>query len=296
MTARILDGKALAARVRQEIRERVESAVAGGRSRPGLATVLVGDDPASHIYVRNKRRACEEAGITNFHVELPATTPSAELLGRIRELDADPRIHGVLIQLPLPGGLDEEAALEAVSPAKDVDGFHPVNQGRLLQGRPGLRPCTPRGILALLDETGLDLRGRRVVVVGRSRIVGKPAALMLLERHATVTLCHSRTRELAEEVGRAEVVVAAAGVPALVRGEWIRPEAVVVDVGIHRTPTGLTGDVDFPGAAARAAWITPVPGGVGPMTIAMLLRNTLEAWEASWQPPSGGSEAQRGTS
>ncbi len=283
VSGRLLDGKALAARIREELQERVRRGLEAGRSRPGLATVLVGDDPASAVYVRNKRRACEQVGLANLHRQLPASTSSEALLDEIAALNADPAVHGILVQLPLPAGLDEAAILEAVDPAKDVDGFHPRNQGCLLQGRPALRPCTPRGILRLLDETGIELRGARAVVVGRSNIVGKPVALMLLERHATVVLCHSRTRDLAAEVGAADVVVAAVGVPQLIRGEWIRPGAVVVDVGINRTGDGrLTGDVDFEAARERASWITPVPGGVGPMTIAMLLQNTLEAaWGAA---------------
>ncbi len=278
MTASILDGKALAARIREELRIRVAAGLDEGRPRPGLATVLVGEDPASQIYVRNKRRACEAAGFANHHLQFPGDSTQEDLLQRIAALNRDPEVHGILIQLPLPSHLDEGAALQAVDPGKDADGFHPMNQGRLLQGLPGLRPCTPRGVMRLIEETGVELRGRRAVVVGRSTIVGKPLALMLLERHATVTLCHSRTRDLAEEVSRAEIVVAAVGRPGLIRGEWIRPGAVVIDVGINRGENGrLCGDVDFEGARERASWITPVPGGVGPMTIAMLLANTLDA-------------------
>ncbi|RMH02983.1 MAG: bifunctional methylenetetrahydrofolate dehydrogenase/methenyltetrahydrofolate cyclohydrolase FolD [Planctomycetota bacterium] len=285
MSARILDGKALAARIRAGIRDEVAAGVAAGRPRPGLATVLVGDDPASHIYVRNKRRACEEVGFTNFHFELPAATERAELLARIAELNRDPAVHGILVQLPLPAAIDEQEVLLAVDPAKDADGFHPRNQGALLQGAAGLRPCTPRGVMALIDETGIELRGRRAVVVGRSNIVGKPVALMLLERHATVTICHSRTADLAAEVAAADVVVAAVGVAKLIQGDWIRPGAVVIDVGMNRDEAGrLCGDVDYAAAAERAGWITPVPGGVGPMTIAMLLRNTLDAAWSGYQP------------
>ena len=280
--AQILDGKGLAARIRAELAEQVRAGVAAGRPRPGLATVLVGQDPASHVYVRNKRRACEEVGFENFHSGLDETTTEAVLLERIGELNDNPEVHGILVQLPLPDSIDEARVLDAVDPAKDVDGFSLVNQGALLQGRPGLRPCTPIGVMRLLDETGVALKGCRAVVVGRSNIVGKPLALLLLERHATVTLCHSRTRDLAEEVGRADVVVAAVGRAELVRGEWIRPGAVVIDVGINRNAEGkLIGDVEFEAAAERAARITPVPGGVGPMTIAMLLQNTLQA---AWSP------------
>ncbi len=240
--------------------------------------MLVGDDPASHIYVRNKRRACDEVGFANFHIELPAETSQELLLARLAELNADPAVHGILVQLPLPRHIDEQAVLMAVSPAKDADGFHPLNQGALLQGAASLRPCTPRGVMALIDESGCPLKGRRAVVVGRSNIVGKPVALMLLERHATVTVCHSRTADLAAEVAGADVVVAAVGVAKLVQGGWIKPGAVVIDVGMNRDENGrLCGDVDFAAAVERAAWITPVPGGVGPMTIAMLLQNTLDA-------------------
>ncbi len=277
----LLDGKALAARIRAGIAADVAAGTAEGKPQPGLATVLVGDDPASHIYVRNKRRACDEVGFANFHIELPAETSQEELLARVAELNADPAVHGILVQLPLPAHIDEQAVLMAVDPAKDADGFHPLNQGALLQGAPSLRPCTPRGCMALIDETGVELKGKRAVVVGRSNIVGKPVALMLLERHATVTICHSRTADLAAEVGNADVVVAAVGVAKLVQGSWIKPGAVVIDVGMNRDQDGkLCGDVDFAAARERAGWITPVPGGVGPMTIAMLLQNTLDA---AWQ-------------
>ncbi len=282
-TARILDGKALAARIRAALKTRVEEGVRAGRPRPGLATLLVGDDPASRVYVRNKLRACETAGLASFHRLLPGNASGEEVLAQVRAWNEDPGVHGILVQLPLPAGIDSQAVLESIRPAKDVDGFHPVNQGRLLQGLPGLRPCTPKGILRLLDEAPVPLEGRHAVVVGRSNIVGKPVALMLLERHATVTLCHSRTPDLAAEVGRADVVVAAAGRAGLVRGAWIRPGAAVIDVGVNRTPDGrLTGDVEYSAACKRAGVLTPVPGGVGPMTIAMLLENTLEA---AWRDP-----------
>ncbi len=282
--ARLLDGRAASQELLDALRREVEVGVAAGRPRPGLATVLVGEDPASQVYVRNKRRACEKVGIRTFHLDLPADVGQEALLQHVRDLDEHPEVHGILVQLPLPkdGGYDENEVLAAISPEKDADGFHPVNQGRLMLGQPGPRPCTPRGVMHLLDSTGAELTGRHAVVVGRSNIVGKPVALMLLERHMTVTICHSRTRDLAAEVGRADVVVAAVGVPELVKGAWIRPGAVVVDVGINRRPEGgLVGDVEFAAAAERASWITPVPGGVGPMTIAMLLRNTVEA---AWGP------------
>jgi methylenetetrahydrofolate dehydrogenase (NADP+)/methenyltetrahydrofolate cyclohydrolase len=274
-----IDGKTVAAAVRSEVRERVGRLAARGVV-PGLATVLVGDDPASHVYVGNKEKACTEVGIRSFGHRLPATTSQGELLGLVERLGRDPAVHGILVQLPLPAPLDAQAVIEALPPEKDVDGLHPVSQGRLMAGLPGLRPCTPLGVMRLLDETGVELRGANAVVVGRSLLVGKPVALLLLERHATVTLCHSRTRDLGAVVGRADVVIAATGKAGLVRGEWIRPGAVVIDVGINRGPDGkLCGDVEFAAARERAAWITPVPGGVGPMTVAMLLQNTVGAAE-----------------
>ena len=274
-----IDGKAVAAVVRGEVRARVARLAERGTT-VGLATVLVGDDPASQVYVGHKQKACGEVGIRSFGHRLPATTTQSELVGLVRELAADPSVHGILVQLPLPKGLDPDAVIDAIPPAKDVDGLHPVNQGRLMAGVPGLRSCTPLGVMRLLDETGVELKGARAVVVGRSVLVGKPLALLLLERHATVTLCHSRTRDLGAEVGRADVVVAAAGQPGLVRGEWIAPGAVVIDVGTNRMPEGkLCGDVEFAVARERARAITPVPGGVGPMTVAMLLANTVTAAE-----------------
>jgi methylenetetrahydrofolate dehydrogenase (NADP+)/methenyltetrahydrofolate cyclohydrolase len=273
----VIDGKAVAAAVRGEVRERVARLVERGTT-PGLATLLVGDDPASHVYVGSKEKACREVGMRSFGHRLPATTSQAELLATIGDLGRRADVHGILVQLPLPPGLDAQAAIEAVPPDKDVDGLHPVSQGRLMSGLPGFRPCTPLGVMRLLDEVKVELRGARAVVVGRSVLVGKPIALMLLERHATVTMCHSRTRDLAGEVGRADVVVAAVGQPGLVRGEWIRPGAVVIDVGINRGANGkLCGDVEFAAAAERASHITPVPGGVGPMTVAMLLANTAQS-------------------
>ncbi len=276
---RTIDGKVVAAAVRGEVRERVARLAERG-TVPGLATVLVGDDPASQLYVGSKERACREVGIESFGHRLPATTTQQELLALVGALGRDPRVHGILVQLPLPEGLDAQAVIEALPPAKDVDGLHPVSQGRLMAGQPGLRPCTPLGVMRLLDEVGVALRGARAVVIGRSLLVGKPIALLLLERHATVTMCHSRTADLAGEVGRADVLVAAAGQAGLVRGEWIRPGAVVVDVGTNRGADGkVRGDVEFGPAAERASHITPVPGGVGPMTVAMLLANTVTAAE-----------------
>jgi methylenetetrahydrofolate dehydrogenase (NADP+)/methenyltetrahydrofolate cyclohydrolase len=274
-----LDGKAVAAAVRREVQDRVARLKSAGLE-PGLATILVGDDPASRMYVGNKERACAEVGMRSHGHRLAATTTMAELLGLVHDLGRRTDVHGILVQLPLPAHLDPQAIIQALPPEKDVDGLHPVNQGLLMAGRPGPRPCTPLGVLRLIDETGVPLNGRRAVVVGRSVLVGKPVALMLLERHATVTICHSRTQDLAGEIGRADVVVAAIGQPALVRGAWIRPGAVVVDVGINRGTDGkLCGDVEFAAAAERAAFITPVPGGVGPMTVAMLLANTAAAAE-----------------
>jgi len=274
-----IDGKRVAAAVRSEVRERVARLASHGVV-PGLATVLVGDDPASRLYVGNKERACEEVGMRSFGHRLAASTGQAELLALVRELGRRRDVHGILVQLPLPPPLEARAVIETLPPEKDVDGLHPVNQGRLLAGEPGLRPCTPLGVLRLIDETGVALKGAHAVVVGRSLLVGKPVALLLLERHATVTVCHSRTVDLGAEVGRADVLVAATGQAGLVRGVWIRPGAVVIDVGMNRGPDGkLCGDVEFAAACERAAHITPVPGGVGPMTVAMLLANTVSAAE-----------------
>lgn len=283
-SARLLDGKSLSARLLEELQESVAKALDQGQIQPGLATVLVGEDPASHIYVRNKRRACEKVGVQSFHHELPAETGQEALLALITKLNGDPLVHGILVQLPLPKGFDysEQDVLAAIDPSKDADGFHPFNQGALLQGRKAPVPCTPKGVMRLLEETNLELQGLHAVVVGRSNIVGKPVAMLLLEKHMTVTICHSRTKDLGAEVGRADVVVAAVGVAELIQGEWVKPGAVVLDVGINRNAEGkLVGDVDFHAAAEHASWITPVPGGVGPMTIAMLLQNTVEAAHGS---------------
>jgi methylenetetrahydrofolate dehydrogenase (NADP+)/methenyltetrahydrofolate cyclohydrolase len=275
----IIDGKGVAATVRGEVRERVGRLVARGVV-PGLATVLVGDDPASTLYVGSKEKACGEVGIRSFGHRLPATIPEAELLALVHELGRRPEVHGILVQLPLPAPLDARRVIGALPPEKDVDGLHAVNQGLLLAGDPGLRPCTPLGVMRLIEETGVTVKGQRALVLGRSLLVGKPAALLLLERHATVTICHSRTRDLAGEIGRAEILIAAAGQAGLVRGDWVRPGAVVIDVGMNRGADGkLCGDVEFAPARERASWITPVPGGVGPMTVAMLLANTVTAAE-----------------
>ncbi len=272
----IIDGKAVAKQVREEVRRDTERLRSDHGVVPGLGVVLVGEDPASRLYVRNKEKACADAGIRSVEHLFPASVTQPELLDLIGRLNQDPAIHGILVQLPLPDHIAADRILEAVSPDKDVDGFHPVNQGLLLSGGDGFKPCTPLGIMRLLDSVDCELKGKTALVVGRSNIVGKPVALMLLARHATVTLCHSRTLDLGGEVGRADVVVAAVGKAHAIRGEWIKPGAVVIDVGINRLPTGkLAGDVEFEPAQERASWISPVPGGVGPMTIGMLLSNTL---------------------
>lgn len=275
---KILDGKAVASAVRGEVASHVEALRTRRGIVPGLATVLVGDDPASRVYVGTKEKACAEVGMQSFGHRLAADTSTAALQRLIAELNARPDVHGILVQLPLPDGIDEDAVVQTIAAAKDVDGLTAVNQGRLMAGRPGPRPCTPLGIMRLIAETGTELRSAGAVVIGRSLLVGKPVALLLLEQHATVTLCHSRTRDLGAVVRQADVVVAAVGKPSLVRGDWIKDGALVIDVGINRTASGtLVGDVDFAGARERAAWITPVPGGVGPMTVAMLLANTVAA-------------------
>jgi len=272
----IIDGKQVAAKVKAEVAEAVRALCARGLV-PGLTVVRVGDDPASEVYVRGKRRDCEEVGITSVEHHLPATTAQAELLSLVARLNADPAVHGILVQLPLPKHVDERAVLEAIAPAKDADGFHPYNVGALSIGIPGIpRPCTPAGVMRLIAEAGVELKGKRALVVGRSNIVGKPMAALLLEQHATVTIAHSRTVDLPAEVARAEVVVAAIGRPELIQGAWIREGATVIDVGMNRLESGkLVGDVEFAAASRRAHAITPVPGGVGLMTRAMLLVNTV---------------------
>jgi len=282
--ATIIDGKAVAKEVQKEIKAEIEGLERRWSMAPGLAVVLVGDDPASHIYVRNKEKACKEVGIKSFEHFLPATVSEKELLALVHLLNKDKHVHGILVQLPLPPHIRSERILQAISPYKDVDGFHPVNQGNLVVGADGFRPCTPLGVMKLVEAAGCDPKGKNAVVVGRSNIVGKPVAFMLLEKHATVTICHSRTASLRDEVARGDIVVVAIGKAGIVRGEWIKPGAVVIDVGINRLPTGkLCGDVEFEVAKERAAAITPVPGGVGPMTICMLLFNTLKAAKDSLQ-------------
>ncbi|MDI3280537.1 MAG: bifunctional methylenetetrahydrofolate dehydrogenase/methenyltetrahydrofolate cyclohydrolase FolD [Bacillota bacterium] len=280
MAAQILDGKALAARVRAEVAQGVAEFRRRKGLAPGLAVVLVGDDPASQIYVNRKEKACAEVGIYSETLRFPAEVEERELLSHIAELNARPEIHGILVQLPLPPHLEQARVLRAIHPAKDVDCFHPVNFGRLALGDPYLVPCTPAGILELIRQTGVPLAGREAVVVGRSNIVGKPTALLLLGEHATVTVCHSRTADLPAVCRRADVLVVAVGRREMVKGHWIKPGAVVIDVGINRYEGKLYGDVDFRQAVEVAGYLTPVPGGVGPMTIAMLLRNTLRAAEA----------------
>ncbi len=277
MTASILDGKATAERLRAQHREQVTQMAAHGR-RPGLAVLLVGENPASQVYVRNKVAACESTGIHSENILLPADVSQAEVIARIAALNADPRIHGILVQLPLPPHIDEATVLATVAASKDVDGFHIENVGALAQGSPAFVPCTPKGVMVLLEQTGIPLRGQEAVVVGRSNIVGKPMGRLLLGADATVTICHSRTRDLAFHTRRADILVAAIGRPHMITADMVKPGAVVIDVGINRLPSGkLCGDVDFAGVSQVAGWITPVPGGVGPMTIAMLLANTIEA-------------------
>ncbi len=280
MTAQLIDGKAIAAQVREQVARQVETRRTEGKRIPGLAVVLVGEDPASHVYVSNKHRACEQAGILSFRHALPSDTSQQSLERLIDELNADPRIDGILLQLPLPAHLDARPILERILPHKDVDGFHPYNLGRLAQRLPVLRPCTPKGIMTLLQASGLKVRGMDATVVGASNIVGRPMALELMLAGCTTTVCPRFTRNLEEHVRRAELLVVAVGKPGLVKGEWVRDGAIVIDVGINREEDGrLVGDVEFTPAAERAAWITPVPGGVGPMTVASLLENTLYAAE-----------------
>jgi methylenetetrahydrofolate dehydrogenase (NADP+) / methenyltetrahydrofolate cyclohydrolase len=285
MTARIIDGKARAGRLTAEIAEKIAARVAAGKPRPGLAVVLVGNNVASHVYVRNKRTTGEAVGMHSHAFDLPEDTAQEELLALIDRLNADPAVHGILVQLPLPKHIDVDLVTESIDPNKDVDGFHPYNIGRLVLKRPLLSPCTPRGCMLLLRETGQELVGKHGVVIGQSNIVGRPMALELLMARCTVTISHSATRDLPAIIGTADIVVAAVGKLRFVQGEWIKPGAIVIDVGINRTADGkLRGDVDFETAKERAGWITPVPGGVGPMTIAMLLANTLKAAELLDRP------------
>jgi methylenetetrahydrofolate dehydrogenase (NADP+)/methenyltetrahydrofolate cyclohydrolase len=274
----IIDGFAAATALRRKVGLEVAAFQRRHGFPPGLATVLVGDNAGSASYVRSKRKACGEVGVFSEGIELPSETTQDDLLRVVRSLNERRDIHGILVQLPLPAQINADVVIDAVDPEKDVDGLHPLNQARLVQGRDGLRPCTPLGVMHLIDSTGVDLQGARAVVAGRSNLVGKPVAFLLLERHATLTICHSRTKDLAGEIGRADVLVAAIGRAEMIRGAWVRPGSVVIDVGINRVADGrLVGDVEFTTARERAAFITPVPRGVGPMTVAMLMQNTLSA-------------------
>jgi methylenetetrahydrofolate dehydrogenase (NADP+) / methenyltetrahydrofolate cyclohydrolase len=280
MTAQLIDGKALAAKVRDEVKQEASLLTARYGRAPGIAVVRVGDDPASQVYVTSKEKTAKELGFGSWHHHFPATLSQEELLAVVARLNADPLVDGILVQLPLPKHLDANAVLAAIDPSKDVDGFHATNAGLLFQGRPGLVPCTPAGCMRMLQEIRFDVTGKRCVVIGRSTIVGRPMAMLLLNASATVTICHSKS-DVAAEVQRADVVVAAVGVSRLVKGEWVKPGAIVIDVGMNRGADGkLSGDVDFEAAKERAAFITPVPGGVGPMTIAMLMHNTVVAAKA----------------
>jgi methylenetetrahydrofolate dehydrogenase (NADP+)/methenyltetrahydrofolate cyclohydrolase len=277
VTATIIDGRAVAARVQAEVADAVQRITRDGGRAPGLTTILVGDDPASAIYVANKRKACAEAGIADLHRHLPTESTQEQIAAVIDERNEDPAVSGILLQLPLPDPLDAGPLTARISPEKDVDGLTPISAGRLAQGLPGLRPCTPLGVIELLDAHDVQLEGAEAVVVGRSNLVGKPVAALLLARNATVTICHSRTRDLPGTCARADVLVAAVGIPELIKADYVKPGAAVIDVGINRTNDGLRGDVDFDDVLERTGLITPVPGGVGPMTIAMLLRNTMTA-------------------
>ena len=278
MSARLIDGKALALQVREKLATESAAVLAKTGMKPGLATILVGDDPASHLYVKSKQKACDAAGIYIDDHKLPASTTQAELLALIEKENADPRIHGILVQLPLPKHIDSKVVLEAVSPDKDADGFHPYNFGRLVEGHPVFEACTPKGVIKMIESTGVSIEGKRAVVLGRSNIVGKPLALMLLQRNATVTICHSKTKDLSAVCREAELLLVAIGKAKFVTADMVREGAVVIDVGTNRLPDGkVVGDVDFEPVSHKAGWISPVPGGVGPMTIAMLLDNTVES-------------------
>jgi methylenetetrahydrofolate dehydrogenase (NADP+) / methenyltetrahydrofolate cyclohydrolase len=275
--AAVIDGKAVAADVRAQVGRDAAALEERTGHRAGLVTILVGEDPASQVYVRNKIAACEEAGMVSLHEPMPATSTQREVLEMVDRMNADDRVDGILVQSPLPAGLNFKEVLERIDPAKDVDGFHPLNVGRLVANQPGMVACTPKGVMELLDRTGVEIEGQHAVVVGRSDIVGKPVALLLLHRSATVTVCHSRTRDLPGVTRSADILIAAVGRPEMITGDMVKPGATVIDVGVNRTDEGLRGDVHFPSASEVAGAITPVPGGVGPMTIAMLLRNTVDA-------------------
>jgi methylenetetrahydrofolate dehydrogenase (NADP+)/methenyltetrahydrofolate cyclohydrolase len=278
VSARLIDGKALAQQVRERLAKESAELLAKTGVKPGLSTILVGDDPASHLYVRNKQKACDAAGMYIDDHKLPASTTQADLLALIEKVNGDSKIHGILVQLPLPKHIDSKAVLDAVSPHKDADGFHPYNFGRLVEGHPIFEACTPKGVIKMIESTGVPIEGKRAVVLGRSNIVGKPLALMLLQRNATVTICHSKTKDLPAVCREAELLLVAIGKPKFVTADMVRDGAVVIDVGTNRLPDGkVVGDVDFEAVSRKAGWISPVPGGVGPMTIAMLLDNTVES-------------------
>ncbi len=280
MSAQIIDGKAIAGEIRQEIKTTVSEMLSLGRRPPGLAVVLVGEDPASQVYVRNKERSCEEVGFLSELHRLPPDVSERALLKMIDDLNERDEIDGILVQLPLPEQIDEEKVIERILPTKDVDGFHPYNVGRLTLKMPIMRPCTPKGVMTMLERTGQKIEGMDAVIIGQSNIVGRPMAMELLAARCTITVCHSRTKELQKKISEADIVVAAVGRPEFVQGEWIKPGAIIIDVGINRRDDGsLCGDVDYASAKEQAGWITPVPGGVGPMTIATLLENTLQARE-----------------
>jgi len=280
MSARILDGKAIAAELKDSVKLKVEKMVADGNRAPGLVVILVGENPASQVYVRNKQNSCEQVGFYSELKRLDVDTTQEELLSLIDELNEREEVDGILVQLPLPSHIDEETVTERILPTKDVDGFHPYNVGRLTLRMPLLRPCTPKGVMTMLEKTGVDLVGKDAVIIGQSNIVGRPMALELLAARCTITICHSKTSDLEEKVRNADIVVAAVGVAKFVKGDWVKPGAIVIDVGINRLDDGtLCGDVDYDSAAGHAEWITPVPGGVGPMTVATLLENTLQAAE-----------------
>jgi len=284
-TAQIIDGKNIASKMRSSIKARIDKRLSEGKRAPGLAVIIVGNDPASAIYVRNKRKACDEVGIVSFSYDLPDTTDQDELVNLVQELNNNPEVDGILVQLPLPKQVDSEIIIETILPDKDVDGFHPYNVGRLAIRMPVLRSCTPKGVMHLLQSTGEEIRGKDAVVVGASNHVGRPMALELLLAGCTVTTCHRFTKDIAAHVARADIVVVAVGKPGIVKGEWIKSGATVIDIGINRKDDGtLVGDIEYESASKQAGWITPVPGGVGPMTVATLLENTLEATEQFHDP------------
>ena len=280
MTAQIIDGKQIAAELGKSLKTRIDKRIEDGLRQPGLAVILVGSDPASEVYVRNKRKGCEDAGIRSLAYDLDSDTSQEKLLDLIDALNTNDEVDGILVQLPLPSHIDTEIVIERIHPKKDVDGFHPYNVGRLASRMPVLRPCTPRGVMTLLESTGEPIRGQNAVIVGASNHVGRPMALELLLAGCTITVCHRFTKDLEEQVGRADILVVAVGKPGIVKGDWVKPGATVIDVGINRTEDGkLVGDVDYDAAKEKASWITPVPGGVGPMTVATLLQNTTDAAE-----------------